>query len=504
MRRLAVHGYDVWGLLGEGGMSEVWLAKHEVLAIPVVIKTLKRTLHASDTQAAAARILSEARLMARVSSPRIVRALDAGRLPAGDDGFAPPFLVQEYVDGLDLAELDGRRRASLGVGLPLWLVCHVMREVCMGLRKAHQAGVIHRDLKPSNVFGDPEMGIRLGDFGIAVAHDSGTPPETAGTLPFMAPEQLRHDEIGRHTDVWGAGATACDLRYGHPPFKSVGDVLDPEIGPRLPPPPSPAEAYFQDVLRRMLAKDTSQRPRDILAPLSHFTMLAKALEPPVPTATRVGPSALVLGGRGDSPRVGHVRVDFVVGDIATAEADAIVSSANFELRMRSGVGEALRLRGGDAIEEEAMAGGQQALGSCIRTNPGRLATKNVFHAVSAWNEVSCVGRAFTRALLLAEEHGCASLAAPALGTGAGRVSLEACASAMMTTLRFYMMLGGTRIRALTIWLDSEQKRRVYQDVAEEVLGQHDARHAGMFDVGLPDDERMPRADGATFLDPRRG
>jgi serine/threonine-protein kinase len=503
MRRLGVPGYDVWGLLGEGGMSEVWLAKHEVLAIPVVIKTLKKALRAGDTQAAAARILSEARLMARVSSPRIVRALDAGRLAAEEDGFAQPFLVQEYVDGLDLAELDRRRRASLGVGLPLWLVCHVMREVCTGVRAAHQAGVIHRDLKPSNVFGDPEMGIRLGDFGIAVARDAGTPPESAGTLPFMAPEQLRNGEIGRHTDVWGAGATACDLRYGHPPFKSVGEVLDADAAPRLPPPSSPAEAYFQDVIRRMLNKDTGERPRDILAPLSHFTMLAKALEPPVPTATRVGPCALVLGGRGDSPRVGHVRIDFVIGDIATAEADAIVSSANFELRMRSGVGEALRLRGGDEIEQEAMAGGQQALGSCIRTRPGRLATKNVFHAVSAWNEVSCVGRAFARALLLAEEHGCASLAAPALGTGAARVSVEACASAMMTTLRFYMMLGGTRLREITIWLDSEPKRCIYQDMAEEILCQNDGRYAGLLDVGLPDEERMPSADGATFLDPRR-
>src|SRR5262249_2855476 len=117
---------------------------------------------------AAGRILSEARLMARVANPRIVRALDAGE--CGDDEHAgTPFLVQEYVDGLDFSELDKRRRAALGVGLPLWLVCYTMREVCMGLRAAHQAGVIHRDLKPSNVFGAPETGIRLGDFGIAVA-----------------------------------------------------------------------------------------------------------------------------------------------------------------------------------------------------------------------------------------------------------------------------------------------------------------------------------------------
>ncbi|MBX3209395.1 MAG: serine/threonine-protein kinase [Labilithrix sp.] len=497
MRELSVPGYQVWGLLGEGGMSEVWLAKHEVLAAPVVVKTLRRALRASDTQGAAARILQEARLMARVASPRIVRALDAGEIPGvasePDDAAPTPFLVQEYVDGLDFAELDRRRRATLGIGLPLWLVCHVMREICTGLRAAHQAGVIHRDLKPSNVFGEPQSGIRLGDFGIAVARSDGSPPESAGTLPFMAPEQLRHGDVGRFTDVWGAGATACDLRYGQPPFGSVGEILDANAAPRLPPPSSPAEAYFQDVIRRMLAKDVRDRPADVLAPLSHFAMLNKALEPPEPAVSRVGPSALLFG---------RLELCFAVGDIAAATADAIVSSANFELRMRSGVGEALRLRGGDELEREAMAGGQQPLGSCVRTGAGALQTGHVFHAVSAWNEVSCVGRAFARALILAEEHGCASIAAPALGTGAARVGVEMCANAMMTTLRWHTMLGGTRVRKVTIWLDSEAKRRLYQDVAEEVLGLHDGRHFGPPDIGLSDDNAVVTPDGATFLDPR--
>jgi eukaryotic-like serine/threonine-protein kinase len=498
VRNLRVPGYDTWGLLGEGGMSEVWLAKHETLAVPVVIKTLRRSLRETDAEGAAARILSEARLMARVSSPRIVRALDAGRLYPDINGDALPFLVQEYVDGLDLAELDRRRRASLGLGLPLWLVCHVMREVCSGLRAAHQAGVIHRDLKPSNVFGEPEAGIRLGDFGIAVAHNETSTPESAGTLPFMAPEQFRRGEIGRFTDVWGAGATACDLRYGHAPFKSVGEVLDDNLPPHLPAPTSPAEAYFQDLIRRMLTKDVQKRPQDMMAPLSHFAMLTKALEPPSPAASRIAQTTLTLG---------HIKVSFVVGDISQASADAIVSSANFELRMRTGVGEALRLRGGDEIEAEAMRGGEQPLGSCIRTSAGRLTTtRNIFHAVSAWNEVSCVGRAFARALILAEEHGCSSIAAPALGTGAARVGIESCANAMMTTLRWHAMLGGTRIREITICLDSEAKRRTYQAVAEEVLGIFELRHMGSaLDVGLPDDhasQAKPSGEGATLLDPK--
>jgi serine/threonine-protein kinase len=310
----------------------------------------------------------------------------------------------------------------------------------------------------------------------------------------MAPELFHAGEIGRRTDVWGAAATAFDLRYGHPPFDSVGAIIDPSQPARFPDPASPAEAYFQDVLRRMLEKDLRRRPPDMTAPLHHFAMLAKALEPPAPKATRFEGATLLLG---------NLRLSFVVGDIASAAADAIVNSANFELSMRTGCGEALRRKGGDALEEEAQRGGEQPLGTCIATRPGALATKHVFHAVSAWNEVSCVGRAFARALLMAEEHGCHSLAAPALGTGSARVSLEMCANAMMTTLRWHAMLGGSRLREVTIFLDAEAKRRAFQDIAEEDLGLTEMRQVGAVDLGLPVENATPTSEGATFLDPRK-
>jgi serine/threonine-protein kinase len=490
MTTLEVPGYDVWGLLGEGGMSEVWLAKHRTLAAPVIVKTLRRALRETGGEDAAARILHEARLMARVSSPRIVRAIDAGR--TGEQG--TPYLVQEYVDGLDLNELDRRRRAALGVGLPLWLVCHVMREVLLGLRAAHQAGVVHRDLKPSNIFGAPETGIRLGDFGIAVARsESRGTSDSAGTLSFMAPEQFAGGEIGRHTDVWGAGATACDLRYGRAPFDNVRDILAPAVQPRLPPPQNPAEAYFQQLVRAMLAKDLRDRPVDVSGPLAHFAMLGKAVEPPSLAVSRLDANTIL---------VGPVKLTFTVGDIAGARADAILSSATFQMTMRTGVGESLRRRGGDVVEHEAVKSGERPLGSCVRTGPGALTTKHVFHAVSAWNEVSCVGRAFARALLLADEHGCETIAAPALGTGTARVALEMCAVAMTTTLRWHAMLGGMRLRELTVWLASEEKRRVFQETAEEALGLGEAGLLEAVDVGLPVQHATASPEAATFPDPR--
>jgi O-acetyl-ADP-ribose deacetylase (regulator of RNase III)/tRNA A-37 threonylcarbamoyl transferase component Bud32 len=481
-----IRDYEVWGRLGEGGMSEVYLAKHAILGIPVIIKTLKPSISAGTTarNVEADRVINEARLMARIVNPRVVRAVDAGV----HEGTA--YLVQEYVDGIDLAELDRRRRASLGVGLPLWFVCSVMSEACEALHAAHQAGVVHRDVKPSNLFGAPETGARLGDFGIAVRNVEHA-HEVSGTLRFMAPEQLRSGEVSRRTDAWGAAATACDLRYGKPPFEAYEDVLDPAKAPRMPAPRSPAEAFFQHLLLRMLAKDERERTPDVLEPSRQFGLLARTVEGEAHHAPFVFLDRHTF-------RIGDCTVSFAAFDIAAAKADAIVCSANYELKMRSGVAEALREKGGDVIEREAMKGGQQALGSCIATTAGTLSAKHVLHAVSAWNEASCVGRATQRALLLADELGVRSVAVPALGTGAARVTLETCASAMMAALKSHVRLGGTRLRQVQVVLADETKLAVFREVAEEALRDGD-RRAGL-DVGLPADERVADSKGATCLD----
>src|SRR5258708_25889493 len=103
--------YEVWGLLGEGGMGEVRLAKHRALMIPVIIKTPRgANAHSEDAQQ---RVLNEARVMAKIPDPRVVRAIDAG---VGDDG--RPFLVEEYVDCIDIAALDARPRDRISVAMP--------------------------------------------------------------------------------------------------------------------------------------------------------------------------------------------------------------------------------------------------------------------------------------------------------------------------------------------------------------------------------------------------
>src|SRR5262249_51381956 len=159
---------------------------------------IKTLLDAGD---AYARLRNEARLTARIPSPRVVRALDVGVYEG------TPYLVEDYVDGLDLAELDRRRRAALGRGLPLWFACHAVAGVAEGLESAHQTGVLHRDVKPSNIFGSPQTGMRLGDFGIATAIGADA-ERAAGTLRFLAPDALRGEQPSRRWDVYSLGCTA--------------------------------------------------------------------------------------------------------------------------------------------------------------------------------------------------------------------------------------------------------------------------------------------------------
>lgn len=485
-----VRDYEVWGRLGEGGMSEVWLAKHRVLCVPVVMKTMRGQALGLDGPACARRVFDEARLLARVTSPRVIRAVDAG---VHDDADSTPYLVEEYVDGIDLAELDRRRRRALGVGLPLWFVCHVMHELCEGLRAAHQVGVLHRDLKPSNVFAAPGSGgIRLGDFGLAITHGEAPRPGVSGTLRFMAPEQIRGDAINRATDAYGAAATAFDLRYGNAPFDTAEKALDANNPLRFPMALTPTEAYFQHVLARMLSRNMAERPQDMREPMRHFQSLVAALRPLKARVPYVAESR-------DSFRLGDVSVTLKVGDIAEEHADAIVSSGNHEMRMRSGTGEALRLRGGDVIEEEALKCSPQPLGACVATGAGTLAASHVFHAVSAWNEASCIGRAMCRAFLLADELGHRTLAFPALGTGAANVNMETCAHAMTSSLVWHLALGGSRLQKVTIVLRDEARLSIFREVVEDVVRDGDDLPG---DLGIPVDDAPVRPEGVTYLDAR--
>jgi eukaryotic-like serine/threonine-protein kinase len=472
--------YEVWGPISEGGMSRVFLARHAALATPVILKTLL------DTGDAYARLRNEARLTARIPSPRVVRAVDVGVF----EGTA--YLVEEYVDGLDLAELDRRRRAALSRGLPLWFVCNAASAVADGLESAHQTGVLHRDVKPSNIFGSPQTGMRLGDFGIATALGSAG-ERSAGTLRFLAPEALRDAPPSRRWDIYSLGATAYDLYYGHPPFPDLDAILKGGPAP-FPPARRAEEAYFQHVLGRMLERDPEKRLPSVKQAKRLLGPLGRSMRPVVPGAEL---------SRGEI-QLGPLRVRCRLGDIATAEVEGIVNSANDEMWMRSGVSAALRMRGGKEIEDEARSGGKRALGECIATGAGTLKCKKVLHAVSGWKEASCIGRATQRALLLAEELGLRTLAVPALGTGKAQVARESSAYATASALYWHVLLGGSKLREVEFVLYDKETFEVYiEELRGVFLGESEQASDDDASVGVRDAALEPTVEITSLVRPVR-
>jgi serine/threonine-protein kinase len=281
----------------------------------------------------------------------------------------------------------------------------------------------------------------------------------------MSPEQLAGARVDRRADIYSLGATAYALRYGAAPFHGAAEVMRGQP-PYFPAARSPEEAYFQHVVARMLAHKPEHRHAHLMVPRAQLVALAATTAPRDPPA-RTGEHEF---------RVAETRIRFTVGDIARWHGDAIVNSANTQMTMRSGVGDALRRAGGDELETLAAAGGEQALGGCVLTGPGRLPLRGVIHAVAAWNEVSCIARATQRALLIAEEQGYARLALPALGTGQGRVHLEACADAMAGVLRLQLLMGGSRLSEVDVVLyDAETRARFVEVAAGVLLGGDDTR-----------------------------
>lgn len=485
MKPLArIRDYEVWGRLAEGGMADVWLARHVGLNTPVVIKTLKLAVVDED-RSRLERLFAEARLEARIATPHVVRVLDTGT----HEG--TPFLVKEYIDGLDLRFVSRGRQVALQRTMPLWYVSEVARQTAEALESAHRAGIIHRDVKPSNVIG-LNLDFKLTDFGLAIHSAEGRHvDERGGTLRFMAPEALRGEAIDKRVDIFALGATAFQLRYGFSPFPTVASTLS-AAPPRFPSTMTSQEAAFQRMLGHMVAKNPDDRPENLAEARQLFAALAAVLRPAIRSVRT-----------GDSYKLGDVVLTLHEGDIAEHRADAIVNPANGEMSMREGVGAALVHRGGEEIEREAAEHAPQPLGACVATGAGRLHAKHVLHAVCAWQSTSCVGRAMQATLLTAARLGARSMAVPALGTGAAGVPFEASALSIVSAVRTHVLLGGSPMRRISFVLADGAKLRAFRLALESVLFED----AGLPpDVGLPAppisvEDRTLLAEGSTTLAP---
>jgi len=265
--------YHLEEKLGEGGMGEVWRARHRMLARPAAIKLIRPSV-AGDARAgvsheAVRRFEREAQVIARLRSPHTVELFDFGI--AADGAF---YYVMELLDGLDADSL--LRRFG---PIPPERAIYLLRQVCHSLSEAQSCGLVHRDIKPANIFlcryGEEYDFVKVLDFGIvgAVRDPADTSPvqtrEDAllGTPAFMAPEQATGTDLDGRADIYATGCVAYWLLTGQFVFTAetrMGLLLQHAQTPPTPPSSRtdlPIPAALDDVVLSCLAKDPANRPQ---------------------------------------------------------------------------------------------------------------------------------------------------------------------------------------------------------------------------------------------------
>jgi serine/threonine-protein kinase len=215
--------YQITRLLGEGGMGAVYEARHTGTGRRVAVKVIHGEAMRKNGDLVA-RFQREARAAGAIESRHIAHVLDTGV----DAATGNPYLVMEFLDGHDLQHTIGK----MGAIEPA-LALRIVAQACIGLQKAHEAGVVHRDLKPANIFLTTQDGgeilVKLLDFGIAkVAMDQATNVEQAsltitgsmlGSPLYMSPEQTKGAKsVDHRTDIWSLGVVLYEALCGKTPY----------------------------------------------------------------------------------------------------------------------------------------------------------------------------------------------------------------------------------------------------------------------------------------------
>ena len=296
--------YRVDQVLGAGGMGVVVAAYHLQLEQRVALKFLRAS--ALRDPSGRARFDREARAAARIRGEHVARVLDVGHLESG-----APYLVMEYLEGLDLSAWLSRRGP-----LPVELAVDFVLQACEAVAEAHSLGIIHRDLKPANLFcvhrPDGLPSIKVLDFGISKtapgdaseAHMTAT-SAVIGSPLYMSPEQMRSPrEVDTRADVWALGIVLYELLTGRTPFAS--ETL-PMLVLRIAQEPAPpiwihrgdVPAPLAAAISACLVKDRERRTRSV-------GELAAAIAPFASVRGRVSASTIerVLAGTAPTNAVG--------------------------------------------------------------------------------------------------------------------------------------------------------------------------------------------------------
>ena len=201
--------YRIVKQIGRGGMADVYLAKDLILDGEEVAVKVLRTNYQTDP-IAVARFQREARAMADLDHPHIVRITDIGE----EDG--QQYLAMEYVAGLDL-----KRYIKEHYPLSNEEAVRIMGQILLAMRLAHTKGIVHRDLKPQNILLTPDGTAKVTDFGIAVAFAETSLTQTnsmLGSVHYLSPEQARGSKATVQSDIYAMGIIFYEMLTGHIPY----------------------------------------------------------------------------------------------------------------------------------------------------------------------------------------------------------------------------------------------------------------------------------------------
>jgi eukaryotic-like serine/threonine-protein kinase len=258
--RLLGERYELDGVVGRGGMAEVYRAHDLRLDRTVAIKTLRVDL--ARDQTFQARFRREAQSAASLNHPSIVAVYDTGEDMTS--GIPVPYIVMEYVDGRtvrDLLQADHRLLPERAL--------EIIDGVLGALDYSHESGIVHRDIKPGNVMVTRNGDIKVMDFGIAraMSDNQATMTQTAqviGTAQYLSPEQARGERVDARSDLYSTGCLMYELLTGRPPF--TGDspvaiayqhVRENPVPPTVVDPDIPA--WADAIVLKAMAKDPNDR-----------------------------------------------------------------------------------------------------------------------------------------------------------------------------------------------------------------------------------------------------
>lgn len=244
--------YRLMGALGEGGMGRVWRARDELLGRDVAVKEITpEGLSRSELGDLRARAIREARAIAQINHPNVVRIFDV----VEEDG--APWIIMELVASRSLFEVltdDGpmspQRAAEVGL------------DVLAALRAAHKVGILHRDVKPANVLLASDGRVVLTDFGLATLVGDATMTRTGiviGSPAYLAPERGADEPADAKSDLWSLGAVLFTAVEGRPPYVRSSPMATLVALMVEPPPVSQNAGPLRPVLDALLRKDPAER-----------------------------------------------------------------------------------------------------------------------------------------------------------------------------------------------------------------------------------------------------